>query len=102
MDQRITHFTIVGGGSAGWLTAATLVGTLNRRNDGPDTRITLIESPTVPIVGVGEATTLSTFVTFAQLRVDERDCLCQCDASFKGAVRFRGWDVWPDGTQSDL
>lgn len=102
MDQRITHFTIVGGGSAGWLTAAMLVGTLNRRNDGPDTRITLIESPTVPIVGVGEATTLSTFVTFAQLRIDERDFLCRCDASFKGAVRFRGWDVWPDGTQSDF
>jgi len=100
-DDRISHFTIVGGGSAGWLTASLLVATLNRRNDGPDTRITLIESPRVPIVGVGEATTVSTFVTFAQLRLDEFDFLKFCDGSFKAAVRFRGWDFGPDGAPLD-
>lgn len=100
-DQRLTHITIVGGGSAGWLAAALLVGALNRRNDGPDMHITLIESPTVPIVGVGEATTISTLVTFAQLRIDERDFLKKCDGSFKSAVRFRSWDTGPDGAPGD-
>lgn len=101
MENRIDKFTIVGGGSAGWFTAAILLGALNRRNDGPDTEITLIESPSVPVVGVGEATTLSTMVTFAQLRIDEKDFLKKCDGSLKSAVRFRGWDVAPDGSAGD-
>jgi tryptophan halogenase len=98
MSNRITRFTIVGGGSAGWLAASILLGTLNRRNDGADTQVELIESPTIPIVGVGEATTLSTFVTFAQLNIDELDFLKHCDATFKAAVRFSGWDVNADGS----
>ncbi|MBK20469.1 MAG: tryptophan halogenase [Rhodospirillaceae bacterium] len=101
LNDRITRFTIVGGGSAGWLAASLLTATLNRRNDGPDTEITVIESPNLPIIGVGEATTLSTFVTFAQLKIDEQDFLNHCDASFKGAVRFKGWNINPDGTDGD-
>ncbi len=101
MDNRINKFTIVGGGSAGWFAASILLGALNRRNDGPDTEITLIESPDVPVVGVGEATTLSTMVTFAQLRIDEKDFLKKCDGTLKSAVRFRGWDVAPDGSPGD-
>ncbi|MBT5047762.1 MAG: tryptophan 7-halogenase [Rhodospirillaceae bacterium] len=101
MDKRINHYTIVGGGSAGWMTAGLLASTLNRRGDGPDVEITLIESPSIPIVGVGEATTLSTFVAFAQMHIDEFDFLKNCDASFKSAVRFRGWDDLPDGSKGD-
>ncbi|MBT5459704.1 MAG: hypothetical protein HOK82_24160, partial [Rhodospirillaceae bacterium] len=48
MDKRINHYTIVGGGSAGWMTAGLLASTLNRRGDGPDVEITLIESPSIP------------------------------------------------------
>ena len=102
MGNRIEHFTIVGGGSAGWMTAGLLVSYLNCRSDGPDTKITLIESPNVPIIGVGEATTLSTYQTLGQLRIDEHDFIRNCDASFKCAVRFRGWDVLPDGSRSDF
>lgn len=65
MKDRINRFTIIGGGSSGWLTASPLMGVLNRRNAGPDVEIELIESPTLPIIGVGEATIFSTFVTFA-------------------------------------
>ena len=46
-----THnITIVGGGSAGWMTAATLIKRFPKKN------ITLIESPNTPIIGVGEST----------------------------------------------
>jgi len=54
--DRINHVTIVGGGTAGWLTAMFLNTSLNGRSDGPKVRITLIESPDIPTVGVGEAT----------------------------------------------
>ena len=43
---------IVGGGSAGWMTAATLI------KSYPQKDITVIESPNTPIVGVGESTIL--------------------------------------------
>ena len=41
---------IVGGGSAGWMVASTLI------NRFPNKDITVIESPNIPIVGVGEST----------------------------------------------
>ena len=98
MKDRINRFTIIGGGSSGWLAASLLMGVLNRRNDGPDVEIELIESPTLPIIGVGEATTFSTFVTFAQLWIEELDFLKHCDATFKCAVRSDGWDTAADGS----
>ena len=52
--NRIDNLTIVGGGSA-----ALLLCLLNRRGQGPDVHITVIESPRIPRIGVGEATTLS-------------------------------------------
>ena len=46
----IKNITIVGGGSAGWMTASTLIKAF------PNKKITVIESPNVPIIGVGEST----------------------------------------------
>ena len=46
----MNKITIVGGGSAGWMTASTLIKAF------PEKTITLIESPNIPIVGVGEST----------------------------------------------
>ena len=55
----VRSICIVGGGSAGWMTAAYALANL------PNTKIYLIESPNVPIVGVGEATILG-FDTFME------------------------------------
>ncbi len=98
MTNAINHITIVGGGTAGWIAAAMLFGVRNRRNDGEDLKITLIESPTIPTVGVGEATTLSMNEMLQLLAIDEKDFFQKCDASFKLAVRFDGWDRNADGT----
>ena len=59
MTNRVEQVTIVGGGTAGWLTALVLGTFLNRWSKGPPVQITLIESPKVPTVGVGEATLAS-------------------------------------------
>jgi tryptophan halogenase len=98
MAKRISHVTIVGGGTAGWLAAALLDAGLNRRNDGPNVRITVIESPNIPSIGVGEATTISMRLTCSQLGLHERDFLKRCNGSFKGAVKFSNWDKEPDGS----
>jgi len=100
MAEPLQSITIVGGGTAGWLTAAMILGIRNRRNDGADLRITLIESPNVPIVGVGEATTLSMRDALGLLAIDERDFFRKCEASIKAAVKFVGWDTAAPGTET--
>ena len=47
---------IVGGGSAGWITAAYLNGALNDRGQNMKVKISLLESPDIPRISVGEAT----------------------------------------------
>ena len=46
---------IVGGGSAGWMTAAYLNGALNNQGQDPNVKITLVESPDIPRISVGES-----------------------------------------------
>jgi tryptophan halogenase len=98
MTGPLRHLAVVGGGTAGWLAAAMIFAARNRRNDGPDLRITLVESPSIPTVGVGEATTLSMGQTLALLGIDEKDFVKHCDASLKSSVKFVGWDTNPDGS----
>ncbi|MET0290586.1 MAG: tryptophan 7-halogenase, partial [Pseudoxanthomonas sp.] len=47
MERNISHVVIVGGGSAGWLTAG-LIAAEHRDRHGPTLRVTLLESPDVP------------------------------------------------------
>lgn len=55
MDKRITSVCIVGGGAAGWITAGLIAA--ERQTFGEDAlRITLIESESIGIIGVGEGT----------------------------------------------
>jgi glycine/D-amino acid oxidase-like deaminating enzyme len=89
----IRHVVIVGGGSAGWLTAGLLAA-----DHGPHLRITLVESPDVAPIGVGEGTWPSMRDTLARIGVSESDFFRECDAAFKQGSRFDGW---VDGTHGD-
>ena len=100
MNNALRSITIVGGGTAGWLAAAIIFAARNRRNDAEDLEITLIESPRVPTIGVGEATTLSMTWTMDLLALDEKDFFQKCDASLKAGVKFTNWDHAPDGSPS--
>ncbi len=94
MKNSIKKITIVGGGSAGWLTAGILASEFNTQGD-LGVEITLIESPDVPTVGVGEGTWPSMRQTLKKIGVSEADFLVQCDATFKQASKF---DNWINGT----
>ncbi|MFO0942486.1 MAG: tryptophan halogenase family protein [Pirellulales bacterium] len=75
---------IVGGGTAGWMAAATL-----RRRLG--CQVTLIESPNVPTIGVGEATIPSLLDWLENMGLDEQEFMQATGATYKLAIRFDNW-----------
>lgn len=91
--NRVENVTIVGGGTAGWLAACMLDTFLNERRDGPPVSITLIESPRVPTIGVGEATVPGMRRLLQRIGIDESMFMLRCNASFKYGVRFVGWNL---------
>ena len=95
------NITIVGGGTAGWLTAIILVTYLKWQPEADDVTITLIESPNVPTVGVGEATVPGMSLIMKQCGIDEADFFRRTNATFKMGVLFRHWNEWADGRPRD-
>jgi hypothetical protein len=90
MSPAIRHVVIVGGGSAGWLTACTLAAAHDAAS--PDgVQVTLIESPDVPTIGVGEGTWPTMRDTLRRIGVGETDFVRTCDAVFKQGSKFVRW-----------
>ncbi len=81
------NILIVGGGSAGWMTASILLQSLGK--DGSN--ITLIESKNISAIGVGEGTTplFKKFLNF--LNIPETEFMSACKASYKLGINFPGW-----------
>jgi len=81
---------IVGGGSAGWLTAAHLHSVLNR--DGRElVSISVLESPEVSGSGVGESTLPNINRILAILGVDQQEFMRRVDGTFKQGSKFVNW-----------
>ena len=78
----INSIIIVGGGSAGWMTASTLI------KEFPNKKITLIESPNVPIIGVGESTIGGIRLWTNWLGIKDKDFLRHTDGSYKLSIQF--------------
>lgn len=76
---------IVGGGTAGWMTASYLKKAL------PKIDVTVIESSNVGTIGVGEATFSTVKLFFDFLGLDESQWMPSCNATYKMAIRFGGW-----------
>ncbi len=81
---------VVGGGSAGWLTAA-LIAAEHVATPLRPLRVTVLESPNVAPIGVGEGTWPTMRDTLRRVGVSETELVRECDASFKQGSRFNAW-----------
>ncbi|MDH3788929.1 MAG: tryptophan 7-halogenase, partial [Xanthomonadales bacterium] len=97
MTKLTRRIVIVGGGSAGWLTAGILAAEHSVSSDS-GVQITLVESPDVNPIGVGEGTWPSMRHTLQKMGLSETDFVRECDAAFKQASRF---DRWVTGENND-
>ncbi|HUU24064.1 MAG TPA: tryptophan 7-halogenase [Methyloceanibacter sp.] len=92
MGQPLRSITIVGGGTAGWLAASFLNRFCKSKESKHELKITLIESPSIPIVGVGEASLPGMVVLLNQLGISEAEFFERTDATFKVAAHFINWN----------
>jgi tryptophan halogenase len=89
--DRIKDIIIVGGGSAGWMTAAYLNAALNDRGQSQMLNITLIESPDIPRISVGEATVPSIHHMMDVIGINEADFMKRTEATFKQSIKYVNW-----------
>ena len=89
MNRTVERIVIVGGGTAGWLSACYLAARLSKTLSSAN--VTLVESPDIATIGVGEGTWPTMRETLATIGIDEAEFLVACDGSFKQGSRFDGW-----------
>src|ERR1700676_3618272 len=98
MVSPVRSICIVGGGTAGWLTAG-IIAARHRADSGRGLQITLVESERIGIVGVGEGTWPTMRTTLKKMGISESDFFRHCNASFKQGAKFARWVT---GAQSDF
>ncbi len=98
MGRPVRSICIVGGGTAGWLTAG-IIAARHRAESGRGLQITLVESETIGIIGVGEGTWPTMRSTLKKMGISETDFFRECNASFKQGAKFARWVT---GGESDF
>ena len=90
ISDDVKHVVIVGGGTAGWITAGVLAAKCVKEH-GRDLKITLIESSAIGTIGVGEGTWPSLRTTLQTMGISESEFVRKCDATFKQGACFKKW-----------
>jgi 2-polyprenyl-6-methoxyphenol hydroxylase-like FAD-dependent oxidoreductase len=91
LSPTVRRIVVVGGGTAGWMTALILARSLIEQG----VEITLVESPAVGIIGVGEGSTPWLRGFFDSLNIEEAEWMPQCHATYKCGITFDGWSTKP-------
>jgi len=94
LPGNIRKVAIVGGGTAGWMTALLFAQALIPKG----VEIVVLESPTVSIIGVGEGSTPWLRGFFDGLGIEESDWMPACHATYKCGITFEGWSTRPGYT----
>ena len=87
----VKKIVVVGGGSAGWMSASTLIKSL------PNMEVVLVESPTISKIGVGESTLAGLPAWLNALEIDVNKFMKYTDASYKLSIRFEDFHHLGDG-----
>lgn len=87
MSNKPLHIVIVGGGTAGWMAANLLI----KKWQKISIQVTLVESPNVATVGVGEGSTPTLKRFFESIDVAESQWMPQCNATYKLNIKFKNW-----------
>jgi 2-polyprenyl-6-methoxyphenol hydroxylase-like FAD-dependent oxidoreductase len=91
MAKAPASVIILGGGTAGWMTAHLL----QQRWAARGTRISLIESKDIGVIGVGEGSTPQLKAFFDKIGVAEAAWMPRCNATYKAGIEFHGWSDRP-------
>ncbi|MEC7368066.1 MAG: tryptophan halogenase family protein [Pseudomonadota bacterium] len=85
-NQEVKNVVIVGGGTAGWMTAAALTKLI-----GKNLHISLVESDQIGTIGVGEATIPTFFALHQLLQINEAEFLAEVHGTIKLGIAFENW-----------
>jgi hypothetical protein len=91
IPPSIRRIAIIGGGTAGWMTAMILANALIKRG----VEISVLESPAVGIIGVGEGSTPWLRGFFDSLGIEESEWMPECNATYKCGITFDKWSTRP-------
>ena len=86
---------ILGGGTAGWMTANLMVVKWQAQVKSGEVAIILIESPDIGVIGVGEGSTPQLKTFFDKIGVQEKEWMPECNATYKNGILFKNWSNRP-------
>jgi tryptophan halogenase len=90
MSEPLRSIAILGGGTAGWMTALYLQKAIGATGSA-QISIELVESEDIGIIGVGEATVPTLVGTLMAMGISEGEFLARANATFKNGIKFQDW-----------